>query len=226
MESTSQRPVLLSWSGGKDSCLALWEIHRAAELRVAALLTTVTRDYERISMHGVRCSLLQRQAEALGLPLHQVQIPKGASNADYEAEMGRAFARHRALGVNRVAFGDLFLEDIRAYRQRLLAEHHMSGLYPLWGRDTRQLIREFIGLGFRTVVVCVDPAKLDPRFVGRTIDEQFLQELPAGVDPCGENGEFHTFVFDGPLFSTPVDFALGEIVQREGFWFCDLLPRE
>jgi uncharacterized protein (TIGR00290 family) len=224
MEPASQHPVLLSWSGGKDSCLALWEIHRAAELRVAALLTTVTRDYERISMHGVRCALLQRQSDSLGLPLHQVQIPKGASNADYEAEMGRALTHYRALGVDRVAFGDLFLEDIRAYRQRLLAEHHMSGLYPVWGRDTGQLIREFIGLGFRAVLVCVDPAKLDPRFAGRVIDARFLEELPQGVDPCGENGEFHTFVFDGPLFSEPVKFSLGEVVCRDSFWFCDLLP--
>lgn len=225
MESASLRPVLLSWSGGKDSCLALWEIHRAAELHVAALLTTVTRDYGRISIHGVRCELLQRQAEALGLPLHQVQISKGASNADYEAEMGKAFAHYHALGVNRVAFGDLYLEDIRAYRQRLLAEHHMSGLYPVWGRDTRWLIHEFIRLGFRAVVVCVDPVKLDPRFAGRIIDERFVEELPEGVDPCGENGEFHTFVFDGPLFSEPVKFSLGEVVCRDSFWFCDLIPK-
>jgi uncharacterized protein (TIGR00290 family) len=216
---------LLSWSGGKDSCLALWELQRDTELRVEALLTTVTRDYARISMHGVRCALLQRQAEALGLPLHQVQISTGASNADYEAEMGRAYSHYRGLEVDRVAFGDLFLEDIRAYRQRLLAEHCMTGLYPLWGRDTRQLIHEFIRLSFRTVVVCVDPAKLDPRFAGRIIDEQFLEELPKGVDPCGENGEFHTFVFDGPLFSEPVQFSLGEIVHRDSFWYCDLLPQ-
>ncbi|HEX4299454.1 MAG TPA: diphthine--ammonia ligase [Gammaproteobacteria bacterium] len=225
MASDQTHPVLLSWSGGKDSCLALWELQRDTELRVEALLTTVTRDYARISMHGVRCALLQRQAEALGLPLHQVQISTGASNAGYEAEMGRAFSHYRGLGVDRVAFGDLFLEDIRAYRQRLLAEHGMTGLYPLWGRDTHQLIHEFIRLGFRTVVVCVDPAKLDPRFAGRSIDERFLEELPEGVDPCGENGEFHTFVFDGPLFSEPVRFSLGEIVHRDSFWFCDLLPQ-
>lgn len=224
MGSASSRPVLLSWSGGKDSCLALWEIHRAAELRVTALLTTVTRDYGRISMHGVRCELLQRQAEALGLPLRQVQISKGASNADYEAEMGKALTHYRTLGVDKVVFGDLFLEDIRAYRQKLLAEHHMSGLYPVWGRDTRWLIHEFIRLGFRAVVVCVDPAKLDPRFAGRTLDARFVEELPPGVDPCGENGEFHTFVYDGPLFSEPVRFSLGETVCRDSFWFCDLIP--
>jgi len=218
-------PVLMSWSGGKDSCLALWEIQRSADWRATALLTTVTRDYARISMHGVRCELLQRQAANLGLPLHTVSIPKGAGNADYEMEWGHALAYHRALGIERVAFGDLFLEDIRAYREKLLANHGMTGLYPVWGRDTRQLIRDFIGLGFRTVVVCVDPAKLDPRFAGRIIDAQFLEELPAGVDPCGENGEFHSFVFDGPSFTAPVRFSLGEVVCRESFWFCDLLPQ-
>jgi uncharacterized protein (TIGR00290 family) len=217
-------PVLMSWSGGKDSCLALWEIHRDTGLRVEALLTTVTRDYDRISMHGVRCELLQRQAASLGLPLQQVQISKGAGNDEYEAEMGQALAHQHARGIEHVAFGDLFLEDIRAYRQKLLAAKGMTGLYPIWGRDTHRLIREFIALGFRTAVVCVDPAKLDPRFVGRIIDERFLEELPQDVDPCGENGEFHTFVFDGPLFAGPVAFSFGEIVCRDSFWFCDLLP--
>jgi uncharacterized protein (TIGR00290 family) len=216
--------ALLSWSGGKDSCLALWELCRAGDWRVEALLTTVTRDYDRISMHGVRCALLQRQAVSLGLPLQQVQISKGADNAEYEARLGQALAQHRARGIDHVAFGDLFLEDIRAYRQRLLATHGMHGLYPVWGRDTRQLIREFIALGFRSVVVCVDPAKLDPRFVGRFIDAQFLDELPEGVDPCGENGEFHTFVFDGPLFAESVRFSIGAAVCRDSFWFCDLVP--
>lgn len=219
------RRSLLSWSGGKDSCLALWELCRAGDWRVETLLTTVTRDYDRISMHGVRCELLQRQAESLGLPLQQVEISKGAGNDEYEAELGRALAHHHGLGIGHVAFGDLFLEEIRAYRDKLLAAHGMSGLYPVWGRDTAELIREFIGLGFRTVVVCVDPAKLDPRFVGRVIDAEFLEDLPAGVDPCGENGEFHTFVFDGPLFAEPVRFSTGQIVCRDSFWFCDLLPR-
>lgn len=217
-------PVLMSWSGGKDSCMALWELRRAGERRVEALLTTVTRDYDRISMHGVRCLLLERQAAALGLPLHPVRISPGADNAEYEAEMRRTLAHYQSRGVDEVAFGDLFLEDIRAYREKMLATQGMRGLYPLWGRDTGELIREFIGLGFRTVVVCVDPAKLDPRFAGRIIDERFLRDLPEGVDPCGENGEFHSFVFDGPLFSKPVRFSTGERVCREGFWFCDLIP--
>ncbi|HSN16993.1 MAG TPA: diphthine--ammonia ligase [Gammaproteobacteria bacterium] len=218
------KPVLLSWSGGKDSCLALREIRDRGESNVEALLTTVTRDYDRISMHGVRRELLQRQAASLGLPLHEVQISRGSDNTEYEAQMGRALDHYRARGIDQVAFGDLFLEDIRAYRERLLAAHSMRGLYPVWGRDTHQLIREFIALGFRAVVVCVDPAKLDERFVGRIIDQDFLEELPSGFDPCGENGEFHTFVFDGPLFAEPVTFRPGEILCRDGFWFCDLVP--
>jgi uncharacterized protein (TIGR00290 family) len=192
---------------------------------VEALITTITRDFDRISMHGVRRELLERQAVSLGLPLHLVEISKGADNQEYETAMGEAFASFHDRGVTSVAFGDLFLEDIRAYRQRLLARHGMTGRYPIWGRDTAALIREFIELGFKTAVVCVDPAKLDPSFAGRVIDEQFLADLPANVDPCGENGEFHTFVFDGPMFADGVRFRFGETVCRDGFWFADLVPR-
>jgi uncharacterized protein (TIGR00290 family) len=220
----SGRPVVVSWSGGKDSCLALRELQRTPDVRVEALVSTVTRDFDRVSMHGVRRVLVERQAAVLGLPLHQVLISKGASNDEYETEMGKAFATFHARGVECIAFGDLFLEDIRAYRQRLLARHHMIGRYPIWGRDTGSLIREFVDAGFKTAVVCVDPAKLDPSFAGRVIDEQFLLDLPANVDPCGENGEFHTFVFDGPMFREPVKFSFGETVCRDSFWFCDLVP--
>ena len=225
--AVSQSPsqgVLMCWSGGKDSCLALRELQRAPNMRVEALLTTLTRDYDRISMHGVRRILLERQAASLGLPLHQILISKGATNEEYELKMGEAFSAYRGKGIDSVAFGDLFLQDIKTYRQRLLAKHDMAGLYPIWGRDTSKLIREFLDLGFKTAVVCVDPAQLDPSFVGRVIDEEFLAELPAHVDPCGENGEFHTFVFDGPSFKDPVRFSFGEIVCRNSFWFCDLLP--
>ena len=224
-QSQSQA-VLLSWSGGKDSCLALWELQKTPNIRVAALLTTVTRDFDRVSMHGVRRVLLERQAASLGVPLHQILISRSATNQEYGTKMGEAFSGYRELGVDLVAFGDLFLEDVRAYRQRLLARHDMVGLYPLWGKDTATLIREFIRQGFKTAVVCVDPAQLDPSFVGRVIDEEFLAELPARVDPCGENGEFHTFVFDGPMFQNAVAFSFGEIVCRDSFWFCDLLPPE
>jgi len=215
-------PVLSCWSGGKDSCLALYEIQKRQ--RVAGLLTTVTRDFDRISMHGVRRLLLQRQAESLGLPLHEVFISKGASNNEYEAAMEKAFESFRQQGVSEIVFGDLFLEDIRAYRDRLLARLQMRGLYPVWDRDTARTIRKFLDLGFKTAVVCVDPKKLDRSFVGRVLDDQFLSQLPAGIDPCGENGEFHTFVFDGPIFRRPVAFTFGEIVERDSFWFADLVP--
>ena len=195
-------------------------------MRVEALLTTVTRDFDRISMHGVRRVLLERQAASLNVPLRQIFISKGATNEEYEAKMGEAFSTYGAQGIDTVVFGDLFLQDIRAYRERLLAKHNMLGLYPIWGSDTSQLIREFIRLGFKTAVVCVDPKQLDPSFVGRVIDEEFLIQLPPHVDPCGENGEFHTFVFDGPIFKDPVKFSFGEIVCRDSFWFCDLLPTE
>ena len=223
---TQSKGVLVSWSGGKDSCLALHEIQKTPDLHVDSLLTTLTRDYDRISMHGVRRVLLERQAASLDLPLQQILISKNATNEEYETKMGEALSAYRARGIDRVAFGDLFLQDIRAYRERLLAKHDMVGLYPIWGRDTSKLIREFIAAGFKTAVVCVDPAQLDPSFVGRVIDEEFLAQLPPGVDPCGENGEFHTFVFDGPIFKSPVRFSFGEIVCRDSFWFCDLLPAE
>jgi uncharacterized protein (TIGR00290 family) len=191
---------------------------------VAALLTTITRDYDRISMHGVRRVLLEQQAESLGLPLREISISKGATNDAYEASMGAAFAEYRERGIDSVVFGDLFLADIRAWRDRLLARHGMTGIYPVWGRDTTIFIREFLALGFRCAVVCVDPAKLDKRFAGRILDGQFLAELPRDVDPCGENGEFHTFVFDGPNFRRAIAFRFGDVVLRDNFWFTDLVP--
>jgi uncharacterized protein (TIGR00290 family) len=217
--------VLMSWSGGKDSCLALHEIKNDQKVCVTALLTTITRDYDRISMHGVRRVLLEQQAASLGLPLHQILISKDASNDEYEAKMAEAFAGYREKGIDTVIFGDLFLEDIRAYREQFLTRNKMHGLFPVWSRDTAIFIREFVDLGFRAVVTCVDSRILDQSFAGRFIDESFLSSLPEQVDPCGENGEFHTFVFDGPAFSSPVKFSLGETVLRESFWFKDLLPK-
>jgi len=216
--------ALMSWSGGKDSCLALYEIQRAQSHRVAALLTTVTRDYGRISMHGVRRVLLEKQATSLRLPLHQILISKDATNEEYEAKMVEAFSVYREKGIDSIVFGDLFLEDIRAYREQFLARHHMRGLFPVWKRDTGIFIKQFLELGFRAVVSCVDSKVLDQSFAGRLIDESFLSSLPSDVDPCGENGEFHSFVFDGPSFTAPVEFSLGETVLRESFWFRDLLP--
>ena len=212
----------MCWSGGKDSSLALHAVLQDPALRVEALLTTVTEGYERISMHGVRRSLLAQQAVALGLTLDEVRIPIRASNELYEEAMRQALVRHRARGVSRVIFGDLFLQDIRAYRERHLAGLGMRGLFPLWLKDTRRLAHEFIASGFRARLVCVDPGQLDPSFCGRQFDETLLADLPPTADPCGERGEFHTFVYDGPIFRRPVQVTKGEVVHRDGFWFCDL----
>ena len=218
------KPVLMSWSGGKDSCLALFEIQKARNYRVAALLTTVTRDYDRISMHGVRRVLLEKQAASLGTPLHQVQITKGASNQEYETNLIEAVSAYRDRGIDSVVFGDLFLEDIKTYRDQFLARHDLRGIYPVWLRDTTEFIREFIDLGFKAIITCVNADALDSSFAGMIIDENFLSALPAGVDPCGENGEFHSFVFDGPIFAKPVAVEVGELVTRDGRFYADLLP--
>lgn len=225
-EASSGLPprALLSWSGGKDCCLALYDLQAGQAARVTTLVATCTRNFDRISMHGVRNRLIDRQAEMLGLPLERVFIDHGASNVAYEAAVGACWRAHRLNGVRHVAFGDLFLADIRAYRDRLLAEEGMAGLYPLWDQDTHALARRVIALGFKAVLVCVDPAQLDPSFAGRAFDASLLADLPPGVDPCGENGEFHTFVWHGPNFAGPVDFRQGEIVTRDGFVFCDLAP--
>ena len=215
----------MSWSGGKDSCLALYEIQKTGEQPIAALLTTVTRDYDRISMHGVRRVLLEKQAASLGLPLHQILISKGATNEEYETRLIEAVSTYRDEGIDSIVFGDLFLEDIKTYRDQFLARHDLRGIYPVWMRDTTEFVKEFIELGFRAVLTCVDSKALDESFAGRVIDHDFLASLPANVDPCGENGEFHTFVFDGPNFAQPVDLYVGETVSRDGFWFCDLLPQ-
>ena len=217
-------PVLMCWSGGKDSALALHAVQHDPTLRVEALLTTVTEGYERISMHGVRCSLLAAQAEAIGLPLAQARIPIQASNAIYEGAMRQLLVRYQVRGVSRVVFGDLFLLNIRQYREANLATLNMRGIFPLWLKDTRQLAHEFIAAGFRAILVCVDPKQIDPSFCGRDFDEALLAELPASADPCGENGEFHTFVYDGPIFHHPLEVVKGDVVHRDGFWFCDLSP--
>ena len=216
----------MCWSGGKDSSLALQAALQDPTLRVEALLTTVTEGYERISMHGVRCQLLVEQAKALGLPLEQVRIPIKASNAIYEAAMRKLLLRYQARGVSRVIFGDLFLQDIRQYRETNLAKLGMRGIFPLWLKDTRKLAQDFIAGGFRAILVCIDPKQLDPAFCGREFDLNLLADLPPSADPCGENGEFHTFVYDGPIFRQSVRVMKGEVIQRDGFWFCDLLPGE
>ena len=217
--------ILLSWSGGKDSALALHQVIGTGAYGVKALLTTVTSGFDRISMHGVRRSLLHAQAVSLGLPLEEVWIPKGATNEVYEAQMKDVLLKHKSKGVDQVAFGDLFLRDIRAYREDRLRQVMMRGIFPLWGRDTLGLSREVLELGFRAVVCCVDPRMLGKEFCGREYDRSFLESLPSGVDPCGENGEFHTFVYAGPLFKNEIGITKGDVVLRDGFYFADLLPR-
>jgi len=219
--------TLLSWSGGKDSSLALNEISMMDELKIAGLLTTITIDYDRISMHGVRRSLLHQQAVYTGLPLFEVAIPKNATNDVYEREMKATIIKVKnELGISTVAFGDLFLEDIREYREKLLSQLGLNCLFPLWRRDTRELAEYFITSGFKAVLCTVDPKKLDPSFCSREFDRFFLSEIPENVDPCGENGEFHTFVYNGPIFEKPIGIKRGEVVEREGFYFADLLPLE
>jgi uncharacterized protein (TIGR00290 family) len=217
-----KEPLVVSWSGGKDSARALYEILQPDEFEVLALLTTVTDVYDQISMHGVPRNLVEAQAASLRLPLEIMRIRKGAPNTEYESTLLETLSRYDERGVRRVAFGDLFLEDIRQYRQSVLARIGMTGLYPLWQRDTAQLAQESIGLGFRTIVTCVDPKALPESFAGREFDAAFLRSLPSGVDPSGENGEFHTFVFDGPIFSEPVRFEIGKVEFRDSFYFCEI----
>ncbi len=222
-------PVLVAWSGGKDSALALRAILGDARYRVVALLTTVTAEYDRISMHGVRRALLHRQAAALGLPLREVVISPKSSNEEYEASMGAALGElvSRTPGVERVVFGDLFLEDIRAYRERMLARIGLRGLFPLWLEDTRELAGEFVRSGYKAVLVCVDSHVLAGAFAGREFDAALLRDLPPGIDPCGENGEFHTFVYAGPTFREAIPHRRGAIVVREErFVYCDLVEQE
>ena len=216
-------PIVICWSGGKDSALALYELQQSAQYDVVSLLTTITAGDDRISMHGVRRALLIEQAGALGLPLFEVEIPPRASNDVYEARMGDAFDAFRRQGIRHIAFGDIFLADLREYRERLLARHDLHAVFPIWQRDTRELARTFLRLGFRAVTCCIAPQRLEERFAGRALDEAFFEELPDSVDPCGENGEFHSFVFDGPNFRRPLSIATGEKLLRDSFLFCDLI---
>jgi uncharacterized protein (TIGR00290 family) len=219
------KKTLMAWSGGKDSALALYEIQKKREFEITALLTTVTEDYDRISMHGVRRILLEKQAKSLGYPLEIVNIPKKCDNRKYQARMKASLERYIEKGVSCVVFGDIYLEDVRKYRERNLSKVGMQGVFPLWKRNTRKLARNFIDLGFKAVVTCVDSKVLNKKFCGMKFNNGFLLELPSGVDPCGENGEFHTFVHDGSIFKKKIRFRKGKVVLRDNrFYFCDLLP--
>jgi uncharacterized protein (TIGR00290 family) len=218
--------VLLSWSGGKDSALALYEIQQDQKYEVVSLLTTITKGYDRVSLHGVPRILVEQQAQSLGLPLQKVFIPKDCSNEEYEFKMRQILTKFKQAGISQVVFGDIFLEDVRKYREDNLSKLEMKGLFPVWGRDTAELTRSFIALGFRAIVICVDTRVLDQSFLGRIIDENFTAQLPPNIDPGGENGEFHSFVFDGPIFRKRIAYKLGEQVAKDSFYFRDLLPTE
>ena len=219
----------MSWSGGKDSAIALHELLQAGDYDVVSLMTTVSEEYRRISHHGVREALLEEQARAIGIPLEKVYLPSGESggctNNVYEEIMSRVMNSYKARGVQTVGFGDLFLEDLRAWREANLAKGGMRGIFPIWKRDTTQMAHEMIRLGYKAYLSCVEP-KVGSGFVGRLYDEEFLQLIPSEIDPCGENGEFHSFVFDGPIFKRPVSVRVGEIVTRDGRYYADLLPNE
>jgi uncharacterized protein (TIGR00290 family) len=221
-----REPVLFCWSGGKDSAMALHALLQDSQVRVVALLTTVTEGYDRVSMHGVRRELLHQQAQSIGLPLQEMFIPPGCVNSTYEERMEATLRVHFENGVRRVAFGDIFLEDLRAYREKNLARMGMTAVFPIWKRGSHELIDSFHGHGFRSIAVCVNPRFLDRSFAGRELDRSFFADLPAEVDCCGENGEFHTFAFGGPIFKDVVRFHVGERVERDSFVFCDLLPEK
>jgi len=217
--------AISSWSGGKDAALALHELQKQGMYEISALLTTVTDEYDRVSMHGVRSTLLELQAESLGLPLEKVFISKNASNEEYDSTMRQVLEKYSTAGVSAVVFGDVFLDDVRKYREDNLSRIGMTGLFPLWKRDTAELARTFVDLGFQAVVTCVDSEALDKGFVGRVFDRRFLSDLPSSVDPCGENGEFHSFVYGGPIFRHGIPCKKGEIVLRDSrFYYCDLIP--
>jgi len=219
--------VLFAWSGGKDSAMALYEVLKSRKYDVVALLTTVTQDYDRISMHGVRRVLLEQQAALLDLSLETVPISKCSSNEEYEAKMKEKLICYRQKGITSVVFGDIFLEDLKKYREDNLAKVALKGVFPVWKRDTHELAAAFMDLGFKAIITCVDSKFLDKSFAGRVFDKQFLSDLPSGVDPCGENGEFHSFVYDGPIFSGRISFTKGQVVLRDDrFYYCDLVEVE
>lgn len=230
--------AIFNWSSGKDSALALYKILQENRFEITSLLTSVNKEFQRISMHGVSVSLLEKQAESLGLPLVKLELPAAPSMEEYQELMMRTMNEFRDQGITHSVFGDIFLEDLRKYREDQLQSVGIQGVFPLWNANTTDLICEFLDHGFKTIVTCVNEAYLDRNFAGRIIDRDFIRDLPDNVDPCGENGEFHTFTFDGPIFKNLIDFEIGETVEKaypkpksgdnEGggdyiFWFCDLM---
>jgi uncharacterized protein (TIGR00290 family) len=216
--------VLLAWSSGKDSAYSLYVLRQTAGIEVVGLLTTINAAFDRVAMHGVRRTLVEAQASSVGLPLTVAAIPHPCSNAAYQEVMGRTVAEAREQGVEAVAFGDLFLAEVRSYREQMMLGSGLTALFPLWGRPTAALAREMINSGMRAVITTLDPRLVSTEWAGRDFDHAFLKTLPKGLDPCGENGEFHTFIWDGPMFARPLGIRVGETVQREGFVFTDILP--
>jgi uncharacterized protein (TIGR00290 family) len=216
----------LSWSSGKDSAWTLHVLHQSDEFEVTALFTTVNAAFERVAMHAVRVELLRLQAKAVGLPLHIIEIPYPCSNDQYTQIMSAFMEQARTAEVDCMAFGDLYLEDVRRYREERMQDTGITPIFPLWGMPTRALLEEMLNMGLRARLTCVDPRKLPAAFAGRELDLSLLAELPPDVDPCGENGEYHSFVFDGPMFHRPLAIRLGEVVERDGFVFADCLPFE
>lgn len=229
--------AVFNWSGGKDSALALYEILRDPTFEIRKLTTTLSAENKRISMHGVREELLIQQAKCIGLPLEQIQLPSSTSMEVYNSIMAEKIKSFKADDITHSIFGDIFLEDLRNYREEQLKKVGLIAVFPLWKRNTKEILKQFLALGFKTITVSTHAQLLDKNFCGRIIDEDFIDDLPENVDPCGENGEFHTFVFDGPIFTKPIDFTKGEILYKEydspdvknekvGFYFCDLIPVE
>jgi uncharacterized protein (TIGR00290 family) len=218
--------VIISWSGGKDSALSLYEVVHDGTLEPVGLLTTLTKGYDRVTLHGVRRSLVERQASALGMPLHKVYIPKDCSNEEYEKIMKKTLDEYENKGIKGFVFGDIFLEDVRKYREEKLLSKGFRGYFPLWKRNTRELVHEFIELGFKAITICIDGDVLDSSYVGRNLDREFSDKLPPSVDPAGENGEYHCFVWSGPLFKESIPIRVGDVIKRGKFYYCDLLPTE
>lgn len=218
------KKILLSWSSGKDSAWALHILRQQREYEVAGLLTTINSAFDRVAMHSTRRVLAEMQAAAAGLPLTSVPLPWPCSNADYESIMKRVCDEAVASGISAIAFGDLFLADVRAYRERQLKGTGLEPLFPIWNIPTDKLAREMISSGLRAKLVCIDPKALSPAFVGREFDQSLLEDLPPGADPCGENGEFHSFVYAGPMFRAAIPISTGEKVERDNFWYCDVMP--
>ncbi|HEU5235978.1 MAG TPA: hypothetical protein VFU37_02485 [Pyrinomonadaceae bacterium] len=219
------KKTLLSWSSGKDSAWALHRLRAISDVEVVGLMTTVNQVHRRVAIHAVRLELLQRQAEALGLPLQVIDLPSPCTNSQYEETMEKFVDESKRHGIECMAFGDLFLADIKEYREKKLAGTGITPLFPLWQAPTNRLAKEMIAAGLRAIITCVDPQQLPVSFAGREFSEQFLADLPKHVDPCGERGEFHTFAFDGPMFEKPVRIEIGAIVERDGFGYADLLPQ-